>query len=251
MGGVGKTLLATLVKKELMRKATFKDVCWVTVSQNASISKLQHDIAKRIGVKLDEEDERVRADNLSLALETKEKLVLILDDVWEYIDLEKVGIPRKVNGIKVILTTRLKHVCHQMDCEPNHMIQIVPLYTDGEDWELFLVNLGHNGAHVTLSPEIEKTARDIVDMCEGLPLGIRVMARTMKGIDDIHQWKHALNKLKKLEMGEEVEEEVFKVLKRSYDNLMEKDLKNCFLYCALLSIDHEEFDKDGLIMKLV
>jgi hypothetical protein len=52
-------------------------------------------------------------------------------------------------------------------------------------------------------------------------------------------------------MGEEVEEEVFKVLKRSYDNLMEKDLKNCFLYCALLSIDHEEFDKDGLIMKLV
>jgi hypothetical protein len=38
-----------------------------------------------------------------------------------------------------------------MDCEPNHMIQIVPLYTDGEDWELFQVNLGHNGAHVTLS----------------------------------------------------------------------------------------------------
>ncbi|KAK2359721.1 putative disease resistance protein [Trifolium repens] len=248
MGGVGKTLLATLVKKELMRKATFKDVCWVTVSQNASISKLQHDIAKRTGVTLDEEDERVRADNLSLALETKEKLVLILDDVWEYIDLEKVGIPRKVNGIKVILTTRLKHVCHQMDCLPDHMIQMIPLKTgDGEDWDLFRVKLGHIGSLIKLSPEIEKIAKDIVQRCDGLPLGISVMARTMKGIDDIHQWKHALNKLKKLEIGQEVEEEVFKILKRSYDNLMDKDLQNCFLYCALFCTE----DKDELIMKLV
>jgi len=51
-------------------------------------------------------------------------------------------------------------------------------------------------------------------------------------------------------MGQEVVEEVFKVLRRSYDNLIEKDLQNCFLYCALLSND-DEFDKDELIMKLV
>ncbi|WJX80920.1 Ulp1 peptidase [Trifolium repens] len=243
MGAVGKTLLATLVKKELMRKATFKDVCWVTVSQNASISKLQHDIAKRIGVKLDEEDERVRADNLSLALETKEKLVLILDDVWKYIDLEKVGLYPKVNGIKVILTTRLKHVCHQMDCLPDQMIPL--LYS--EDWRLFELKLGHNGTPITLSPEIEKIAKDIVRRCGGLPLGISVIARTMKGMDDIHQWKYALNKFEKFEMGPEVEEEVLKVLKRSYDYLMDKDLQNCCLYCALFCTE----DKDELIMKLV
>ena len=67
-------------------------------------------------MKLDEDDERIRAENLSLALEKKGKSILILDDVWNYIDLQKVGIHPKVNGIKVILTTRLKHVCHQMDC---------------------------------------------------------------------------------------------------------------------------------------
>jgi sentrin-specific protease 7 len=137
MGGVGKTLLATLVENEVKRKSTFKDVLWVTVSNKFSISKLQDDIAKRIGVKLDEDDERIRSNNLSLALETKEKSIIVLDDVWNYIDLQKVGIPLKVNGIKVILTTRLKQVCHQMDCLPNHMIQIIPLSIyNGEDWDL-------------------------------------------------------------------------------------------------------------------
>jgi sentrin-specific protease 7 len=110
MGGVGKTLLATLVENEVKRKSTFKDVFWVTVSNKFSISKLQDDIAKRIGVKLDEDDERIRSNNLSLAVETKEKSIIVLDDVWNYIDLQKVGIPLKVNGIKVILTTRLKQV---------------------------------------------------------------------------------------------------------------------------------------------
>lgn len=259
MGGVGKTLLATLVENEVKRKATFKDVFWVTVSQNYSISKLQHDITKRIGLKLDEDDEKVRAGNLSLALEKKGKSILILDDVWKYIDLQKVGIHPKVNGIKVILTTRLKHVCHQMDCQPCAILQIDPLYGNNKDWELFMLKLGHDGTPKIFPNEIEKIARCIVERFKGLPLAINVMARTMKGVDDFHQWKHALNKLRKLEMGQEVEEEIFKVLKRSFDNLMEKNLQNCFLYCALLSNDcdwdlhwdWDEFQKDELIMKLV
>ena len=111
MGGVGKTLLASLVENEVKRKTPFIDVFWVTVSPNFKISKLQHDIAKRIGVKLDEDNKKIRADNLSSALQEKRKSVIILDDVWKYIDLEKVGIHTKVNGIKVIMTTRLKLVC--------------------------------------------------------------------------------------------------------------------------------------------
>ena len=169
MGGVGKTLLATLVENEIKKKRTFNDVFWVTVSPNFTISKLQYDIAKRIGVELDEDNERIRANKLSTTLETKEKSVLILDDVWRYIDLEKVGVSTKVNGIKVILTTRLKHVCQQMDCLPSHMIKVIPLYDVDEGWELFKVKLGHYGTPATLSPEIETVARDIVDRLAGLP----------------------------------------------------------------------------------
>ncbi|XP_057436255.1 putative disease resistance protein At4g10780 [Lotus japonicus] len=202
-----------------------------------------------MGVKLDDEDdEEKRAEDLSSALETKEKSILVLDDVWKYIDLQKVGIPLRVNGsIKVILITRLIHVCQQMDCSPKNMIRIWPLDSD-ETWELFLVKLGHQGTPVKLSSEVEKIARSVVKKCGSLPLAINVMARTMKGkLDDVDGWKHKLNKLNKGEMGEEMEEEVLKVLKLSYDNLVDENIQNCFLYSALLPC----FTTDDLIMKLV
>ncbi|RZB54063.1 probable disease resistance protein At4g27220 [Glycine soja] len=232
MGGVGKTFMATHIKNEIKRKGTFKDVFWVTVSHDFTTFKLQHDIAETIQVKL-YGDEMTRATILTSELEKREKTLLILDDVWDYIDLQKVGIPLKVNGIKLIITTRLKHVCLQMDCLPNNIITIpLNIITEEEEeeaWELFLLKLGHRGTPARLSPHVLEIARSVVMKCDGLPLGISVMARTMKGKNEIHWWRHALNKLDRLEMGEEV----LSVLKRSYDNLIEKDIQKCFLRSAL------------------
>jgi len=59
-----------------------------------------------------------------------------------------------------------------------------PLDGVDEDWELFKVKLGRNGTPATLSPEIGNIARHILARCEGLPLGISVIARTMKGFRD-------------------------------------------------------------------
>ncbi|KAH1200251.1 putative ubiquitin-like-specific protease 2B [Glycine max] len=207
MGGVGKTFMATHIKNEIKRKGTFKDVFWVTVSDDFTTFKLQHDIAETIQVKL-YGDEMTRATILTSELEKREKTLLILDDVWDYIDLQKVGIPLKVNGIKLIITTRLKHVCLQMDCLPNNIITIpLNIITEEEEeeaWELFLLKLGHRGTPARLSPHVLEIARSVVMKCDGLPLGISVMARTMKGKNEIHWWRHALNKLDRLEMGEEV-----------------------------------------------
>ncbi|CAJ1837498.1 unnamed protein product [Sphenostylis stenocarpa] len=244
MGGVGKTFLATYMENEIKRKGTFGDVFWINVSQDFSILKLQHNIAETIGVKLNRDDERTRAAILTSELEKRGKSVFILDDVWNYIDLEKVGIPLGLKGNKLIITSRLKHVCQQMDCLPNNLITIHPLgYPDdddddgGEAWELFLLRLGHHGTPAILPPEVEYIAKSVVKNSRGLPLAINVMARTMKGRqDDIHWWRHALNKLDK------VMEEIFATLKHSYDNLIEKDVKKYFLYCALLpDIYHSDY----------
>ncbi|XP_028215735.1 probable disease resistance protein At4g27220 [Glycine soja] len=242
MGGVGKTFMATHIKNEIKRKGTFKDVFWVTVSHDFTTFKLQHDIAETIQVKL-YGDEMTRATILTSELEKREKTLLILDDVWEYIDLQKVGIPLKVNGIKLIITTRLKHVCLQMDCQPRNIITMHPL-SDEKAWELFLLKLGHRGTPARLSCEVLEHARSVVMKCYGLPLGISVMARTMKGKNEIHWWRHALNKLDRLEMGEEV----LSVLKRSYDNLIEKEIQKCFLQSALFRND---ISKERWVMKLV
>ncbi|XP_020970409.1 B3 domain-containing protein At1g49475-like [Arachis ipaensis] len=85
-------------------------------------------------------------------------------------------------------------------------------------------------------------------MCEGLPLGINVMARLMKGInDDINIWKYTQSKLEDSSMGEDMEKEVIKVLKRSYDHLADKTIQNCFLQHALYS----DVSPEVFIMNLV
>ncbi|KAK7295559.1 hypothetical protein RJT34_18469 [Clitoria ternatea] len=243
MGGVGKTFLATHMENKINRRGTFKDVLWVTVSNDFSILRLQQDIAERMGAKLYGKDERRNATNLLSAMESREKTVLILDDVWEYIDLQDVGIPVGVNGFKLILTSRLKHVCRQMDCLPTNIIEITPLENDSA-WELFLLKLGHHGTPATLPHRIEVIARSIVDRCDGLPLGIIMMARAMKGINDVRRWKQALEEL---ENGKDMEEEVLRVLKRSYDNLTGKHMQKCFLFCSLFFHD---IDRTEMIMKL-
>ena len=43
--------MATHFKNEIKRKGTFKDVFWVTVSDDFTTFKLQHDIAETIQVK--------------------------------------------------------------------------------------------------------------------------------------------------------------------------------------------------------
>ncbi|XP_068498544.1 probable disease resistance protein At4g27220 [Phaseolus vulgaris] len=251
IGGVGKTFLATYMQSEIKRNKTFKDVLWVTVSHDFTIFRLLQQIAEITKVKLYEADERKRAMVLASELEKRGKIVLILDDVWKYIDLEKVGIPLGVKDIKLIMTGRLKHVFEQMDCEAINMISVSPFreYFDGDEaWELFLLKHGHFGTPSTLPPEVENIARYVVRACDGLPLGINVIARIMKGKTDIYWWRHALNKLDTLKMGVEMQEEVLSVIRRSYDNLTEKDVQKCFLYSALLP---NYLDIDDLIMKLV
>ncbi|XP_020219755.2 probable disease resistance protein At5g43730 [Cajanus cajan] len=248
MGGVGKTFFATYMENEIKRKATFNHVFWVTVSHDFTIFKLQQDIAERIGVKLCGDDERSRATILASELEKIEKSVLILDDVWKYIDLEKVGIPLRMNGIKLIITSRLKHVYRQMDCQSHNIITIYPLQWS-EARELFSLKLGHHGTPATLTPEVLEIARFVGKEFNGLPLGIILMARTIKGCYDTYMWRHALNKLKKMGIGEEVKEVVLTVLKRSYDNLVEKDMQKFFLHCS--AVLPNTFDRSDLVVTLL
>ncbi|KAF2318802.1 hypothetical protein GH714_010811 [Hevea brasiliensis] len=90
------------------------------------------------------------------------------------------GIPDNMKRCKLVLTTRSLNVCRKMDCQKN--IKVKPLLVDAS-WELFLQELGHQ-----IMPSLEKIAKSIVLECKGLPLGIKVMARNMKQVDDIHEW---------------------------------------------------------------
>ncbi|KAJ6857912.1 disease resistance protein [Populus alba x Populus x berolinensis] len=235
MGGVGKTTLVKHIYDQLQkRRDSFCHVYWITVSQDTSISKLQNSIARRIGLDLSNEGEELyRAFDLSEELMKKQKWVLILDDLWKDIELHKVGVPiQALKGCKLILTTRSEKVCQQMDTQ--HKIKVSPILEE-EAWTLFIERLGHDMA---LSPEVEQIAKSITNECDGLPLGIITMAGTMKGVEDIHEWRNALEELKQSRLWQEdMDEKVFQILRFSYMHLKESALQQCFLYCALFKED--------------
>lgn len=246
MGGVGKTTLATHVHNNLLKEAKFSGhVYWITVSQEANIPKLQNDIARFLHLDLSSEDnERKRAAQLFHALKRRNNFVFILDDVWSHFDIENVGIPRRVDGSKLIITSRSLDVCRTMGCQKE--IKVKPL-SEPEAWSLFQEKLGFC---VELSPDVEEVAKSMAKNCAGLPLGIITVAGSMKGTDDIYEWRDALEELEDPSIRIRPDDEVFKILLYSYNRLRDQRLKDCFLYCSLYPEDHE-IPRDELIASFI
>ncbi|KAM3198773.1 hypothetical protein P3L10_034487 [Capsicum annuum] len=226
MGVVGKTTLAKHIHNRLINDHRYQ-VCWLTVSQGFSVKGLQDELAKFVKLDLsNEEDEHRRSAKLNSAFQKMNKMVIILDDVWDRLSLEKLGDPLGVEGYKVILTTRSCEVCLKMGCQK--LLEVKTLNAD-DAWELFRKGLGFE---TQLSPDIESVAKSMAERCDGLPLGLITLAGSMRGVTDIREWRNALN-----EFPEDMESDVFKVLKYSYDRLRDTTMQECFLYCALYPED--------------
>ncbi|KAG5223807.1 disease resistance protein [Salix suchowensis] len=207
MGGVGKTTMMKHIHNKLLER---RDIChfiyWVTVSRDFSNERLQNLIAKCIGL------------NHS-------------NDLWNTFELHEVGIPDQVKGYKLIMTTRSKRVCQQMHSQ--RKIEVKPLLVE-EAWTLFMEKLGHG---ITLSLEVERIAVDIARECAGLPLGVITMAGSLRGVDGLYEWRNTLKKLKESK-SRDMEDEAFRLLRFSYDQLHDLAQQQCLLYCALFPEDH-------------
>ncbi|KAK1660376.1 hypothetical protein QYE76_048535 [Lolium multiflorum] len=240
-GGVGKTHLLKKIQGFFKGKMT---VIWVTASSQCSVSKLQTQILGELKLK-GNGNVGNQSGVIHDFLENK-SFLLLLDDLWERIDLEAVGLPLPL-GIeplsklkrKVVLTTRLTSVCGGM--EVKKQIQ-VPYLQENEAWELFREKVGDG---TLLSPGIKDRARILVTEMKGLPLALVTVGRAMYKKCHPDQWDSAIQHMKKsccIDTNEdplEMEKEVFRKMKFSYDNLKSERLKNCFVTCALWPEDEE------------
>ncbi|GKV50219.1 hypothetical protein SLEP1_g56931 [Rubroshorea leprosula] len=243
IGGVGKTTIMKHIHDELLLESRFDKVIWVTVSHPLNVVRLQYEIAKRMNESLlENEDEQRRA------LELKEmmgrvKYALILDDVWQGFMLEDVGIlrPAVENGCKIVITSRKVDVCKSLGCE---IVKVSPLSKE-ESLNLFLDKVGRDILQV---PELEGFWKAMVEECAGLPLAVVVIARSMKGVTNVREWRHALNELRRRvrATAEGSEDEIFERLKFSYDRLQDSNIQNCFLSCSLYAEDYE-IRRDDLV----
>ncbi|CAK9153516.1 unnamed protein product [Ilex paraguariensis] len=138
LGGVGKTTLLTEVNNKFVNTThDFDVVIWVTVSSNLDLDQVQDDIGKKMGL-YDEiwKNKRPEGNKEDICgVLSKKKFVLLLDDMWERLDLLEVGIPlQNKQNSKIVFTTRSKRVCGQMDAHKTIEVECLPW---GEAWDLF------------------------------------------------------------------------------------------------------------------
>ncbi|KAF7847008.1 hypothetical protein BT93_L3464 [Corymbia citriodora subsp. variegata] len=215
----------------------FSLIIWVTVSKTTSsqelgLKNLQKKIANWLNLKEEETVERT-AIQLSKRLR-REKFLLILDDVWEAINLDLVGIPRPEHhlGSKIILTSRSLDVCRTMMTDVEVKVEVL---TDEEAWELFKDHVGE----VADLQSIKPLAGTVCKECGKLPLALITVGSAMRRKMRVSLWEDAINELRMSRPSiPGIEPNLYSSLKLSYVSLQNEKLKSCFLYCCLYPEDY-------------
>ncbi|XP_004309466.1 PREDICTED: disease resistance protein At4g27190-like [Fragaria vesca subsp. vesca] len=236
MGGVGKTTLVKHVAAQLCKNGIFHHVVMVVVSQSPNIERIQHTLLAKLQGPDFQLQESERASRLYKEIMRKTNVLIILDDVWGFIDLLEMGIPsydelKKCNS-KVLLTTRSRHVCHSMDSQAS-----IPLHflSEPDSWSLFVKKTRRSFD----TPDFDIVARKVARECRGLPIALIAVARAL-GDKDLAEWQSAAQQLKKSQMASpDHDDTAFKCLKLSYDYLKNEDYKSCFLLCCLFPEDYD------------
>ncbi|KAI8007069.1 putative disease resistance protein [Camellia lanceoleosa] len=241
------------VRQLAKRNGLFHSVAMTTVSKAVEKEKVQGELASQLGLKLDEYG---RAGQLLNRLRNEQKTLVILDDVWEPLDLADIGIPTTDGGnneplnlpdlgipfttgsdmgCKVVITTRKPRVCQMMQNSSELKNFPIDVLTKKEAWSLFT-----KVAEISVDSEIPSEAKKVCDKCGGLPIAIRAVAAALKGKGK-HAWKDALRQLKNYKIKEiaDIDPNLFISLKWSYDRLETKDARSCFLLCSLFKEDAE------------
>ncbi|KAI8558290.1 hypothetical protein RHMOL_Rhmol04G0079900 [Rhododendron molle] len=230
-GGVGKTTMVTKVGELVKKDGTFDEVVIAVVSQDVNVRKIQGQLADRLNLTLSGETEVGRANRLWNRLDNGKKNLIILDDVWQELDLKEIGIPiiDENKSCKVVLTSRNRNVWKNMDVKEF----AIKILSEEESWTLFKKKVGNYvNAH-----ELREIAWAVCKECQGLPVVINAIGAALKG-KDMYAWRDALDKLNN-SMLEDIDQKVYKSLKWSFDQLDTEDAKSCFLLCCLFPEDAE------------
>ncbi|XP_031260487.1 uncharacterized protein PFB0765w-like [Pistacia vera] len=94
MGGLGKTTLVQEIGRNAENNKLFNEIVFVEVTETPDTTKIQTAIAKKLGLRFEDEkeDESERASKLYSRM-MKKNILLILDNIWKDLELKTVGIP--------------------------------------------------------------------------------------------------------------------------------------------------------------
>ncbi|GAB4846000.1 hypothetical protein Ancab_025004 [Ancistrocladus abbreviatus] len=247
MGGVGKTALLTKINNAIASSIHgFDFVIWVSISRSQSLAKFQEDFGRKIGLDVEEWASRSIDEKSEVIFKTLDgkKFVLLLDNLWERLDLLRAGVPlpNNQNCSKIVFTTRSEIICGCM--EANKRLKLKCLDSESA-WELFRKKIGDDT--LNSHPDIPRLASIVAKKCAGLPLALITVGRSLACKRTPQEWSHAMRTLQKSasefsSMGDDV----LQLLKVSYDSLPNDAIRSCLLYTCLLPDDYK-IDKRNLI----
>ncbi|GAY43270.1 hypothetical protein CUMW_073160 [Citrus unshiu] len=244
MGGVGKTTLLTQINNKFVdNPKDFDYVIWVVVSKDLQLEKIQETIGKKIGLYTDSWKDRSLEEKAQDIFKTlsKKKFVLLLDDLWERVDLKKIGVPLPKNSA-VVFTTRFVDVCGGMEARRKFKVECL---SDEDAWELFREKVGEET--IESHHSIPELAQTVANECGGLPLALITIGRAMAYKKTPEEWRYAIEVLRRSASEfAGLGKEVYPLLKFSYDCLPSDAIRSCFLYCCLYPEDYG-IDKRDLI----
>ncbi|XP_031097790.1 putative late blight resistance protein homolog R1A-10 [Ipomoea triloba] len=227
MPGIGKTTLARKIFEDQSVALNFQVRGWVTVTQNYDEAKMLRDFLQSISPNHEIKEEASHWDVYE-CLDGKRNLI-VLDDLWStqhWDALKLIFGSSSGKGSCILLTSRFygvaEYACAMKGTlDTYHVMSFLDL---NESWDLFC----------TIFPDLqrfEKFRNDlfhVVEICEGLPLSIVVVAKRLSECKNNIQ--HELKKIEK-------EIELLGILDYCalilmYNRLPEH-LKCCFLYLGV------------------
>lgn len=228
MAGVGKTKLVDAIAERVEVEKSFDEVAKAELRQSPDFLRdIQGQLANWLDLDLKDSVLEKRARRLSQRLDGK-KILVILDDLSDFLDLASLGIPIKhgQKGLKVMFTSHSKDVCRRMAERTTE----IKLLTETEAWMLFKEISGISDDDKDVKPIAEEVAKK----CGGLPLAIECIGRAL-----VKKKKYTWDDLhRELRDSGVTNSEVFSRIKRSYERL-EDDYKSLLLLCCLFTEDHE------------
>ncbi|KAD1839810.1 hypothetical protein E3N88_42224 [Mikania micrantha] len=243
VGGIGKTSLAKYVfhlHSNKFQKSSFiegiNETCKKNLNGMLDLQKqLFGDISKNLQLQI--HDVSVYASKIKNALAHK-KVLLVLDDVGCLDQLDELlGNKAFHQGSKIIITTKdasLTERCALFDLpvQPNHEKLLLKGLYESASLELLCIH-----AFKSNTPEegYKEVSEKLVKYCEGHPLALKVLGRSLQK-RDVAYWEECIKVLKK-----EPHSQVNNAIKMSFDALLCENDKELFKHIACF---FEGIDRD-------
>ncbi|KAG7941830.1 hypothetical protein I3843_16G066700 [Carya illinoinensis] len=236
MGGIGKTEMAKEIARRVKAQSLFNKVAIAVVSQKADLIKVQDEIAEQLGPELHEKSLVGRASQLYSRLMDSKSVLVILDDVWDPLDLGAIGVidAVKQKTCKILLTSRNEETCNWMRIQK---IFPIGLLSEEEAWNLFIEMAGD----CINTSNLISIARQVAKECACLPLAIATVGRALSNKSDKNEWKAALQQLK-MSIPKNIyglHPKVYSSIEFSYNYIESDEAKSCFLLCCLYPEDYD------------